>query len=85
MAHREGTAEKYNRVFEKNKSSVEASKKLHGVMRNCEKNDKELGTRKAVNESSACELVTADSLGMERAPWKEESLQTLKNLFAEEI
>ena len=40
MAHQEGTAEKYYRVFEKNKSSVKASKKLHGVMRNCEKNKK---------------------------------------------
>ena len=47
-----------------------------------EKNDKELGTRKEVNEY---ELVTANSLGMERAPWKEESLQTLQNLFAKEI
>ena len=85
MAHQEGTAEKYYRVFEKNKSSVKASKKLHGVMRNCEKNDKELGTRKEVNEFSEYELVTANSLGMERAPWKEESLQTLQNLFAKEI
>ena len=54
-------------------------------MRNCEKNDKELGTRKEVNEFSEYELVTANSLGMERAPWKEESLQTLQNLFAKEI
>ena len=54
-------------------------------MRNCEKNDKELGTRKEVNEFREYELVTANSLGMERAPWKEESLQTLQNLFAKEI
>ena len=46
-------------------------------MRNCEKNDEELGTRKAVDESNESELVTADSLGTERAPWKEESLQAL--------
>ena len=57
----------------------------HGVIRNCEKDDKKLGTRKAVNEFNECELVTAASLGMERAPWKEESLQALQNLFAEEI
>ena len=50
-----------------------------------EKNDKELGTRKEVNEFSEYELVTANSLGMERAPWKEESLQTLQNLFGKEI
>ena len=85
MAHREGTAEKYYRLFGKNKSSVKASKKLHGVMRNCEENDKELRTRKAINKSSESELVTADSPGTERAPWKEESLQALLNLFAEEI
>ena len=85
MAHRECTAEKYDRLSEKNKLSVKASKKLHGIMRNCEENDKELSTRKAVNGSSECELVTADSPGTERAPWKEESLQALLNLFAEEI
>ena len=34
----------------------------HGVIRNCEKDDKKLGTRKAVNESNECELVTAASL-----------------------
>ena len=44
-----------------------------------------MGTRKAVNESNECEPVTAASLGMKRAPWKEESLQALQNLFAEEI
>ena len=43
-------------------------------MRNCEKNDEELGTRKAVDESNESELVTADSLGTERAPWKEDVL-----------
>ena len=43
-------------------------------MRNCEKNDKELGTRKEVNEFSEYELVTANSLRMERAPWKEDVL-----------
>ena len=43
-------------------------------MRNCEENDKKLSTRKAVNESSESELVTADSPGTERAPWKEDVL-----------
>ena len=68
MAHRECTAEKYDRLSEKNKTFVKASKKLHGIMRNCEENDKELSTGKAVNESSECELLTADSPGTERAP-----------------
>ena len=67
MAHRECTAEKYDRLSEKNKIFVKASKKLHGIMRNCEENDKELSTGKAVNESE-CELLTADSPGTERAP-----------------
>lgn len=49
----------------------------NSFMRNCEKNDEEPGTRKAVDESNESELVTADSLGTERAPWKEESLQAL--------
>ena len=38
-----------------------------------------------VNESNECELVTADSQGTERAPWKEELLQALQNLFTGEI
>ena len=38
-----------------------------------------------VNESNEYELVTADCQGTERAPWKEELLQALQNLFAEEI
>ena len=36
MAHRENTAQKYHRVLEKSKSSVKASQKLHGIMRNTE-------------------------------------------------
>ena len=34
MAHWEDTTQKYYRVFEKRKSSVKASQKLHGIMRN---------------------------------------------------
>ena len=34
MAHRESTAEKYYRVFDKRRSSVKASEVLHGIMRN---------------------------------------------------
>ena len=37
MAHRESTAEKYYRVFDKRRSSVKASEVLHGIMRNPEK------------------------------------------------
>ena len=33
MAHRESTAEKYYRLFDKRKSSVKASRALHGMMR----------------------------------------------------
>ena len=54
-------------------------------MRNCENNDKELGTRKAANESGECELVIADSLGTNKLPGKKVLLQALQNLFAEEI
>ena len=54
-------------------------------MRNFEKNDKELGTRKAANESGECELVIADSLGTNKLPGKKVLLQALQNLFAEEI
>lgn len=33
MAHRETTAQKYYRIFDKTKSSVKGSQKLHGIMR----------------------------------------------------
>ena len=39
MAHRESTAEKYYRVFDKSRSSVKASQVLHGMMRNEEKSN----------------------------------------------
>ena len=41
MAHRESTAEKYYRVFDKSRSSVKASQILHGIMRNAEKRSEE--------------------------------------------
>lgn len=33
MAHHKDTAQKYYQVFERNKSSVQASRKLFGIMR----------------------------------------------------
>lgn len=39
MAHRESTAEKFYRVFDKSRSSVMASQVLHGMMRNEEKSN----------------------------------------------
>ena len=37
MAHRESTAERYYRVFEKRRSSVKVPHALHRIMRNAEK------------------------------------------------
>ena len=87
MAHREETATKYYRVFEKNKSSVKASQKLHAVMRNCEANDKGERTEKALDESQSneSEHIAASSPVIVRSPWKEESVKALCDVFAEEI
>ena len=41
MAHRESTAEKHYRVFDKSRSSVMASEVLHGIMRKAENNSEE--------------------------------------------
>lgn len=84
MAHQEGTAEKYYRILEKNKSSVKASQKLHGVMRNPEKSDR---VQRAENdtESNESEILAASPSDTVRSPWKKESVKALCDLFAEEI
>lgn len=87
MAHREDTAAKYYRVFDKNKSSVKASQKLHGIMRNSEEIDKEERTEKALDESkmNESEHFATSSPIIVRFPWKEEAVKAMFELFEEEI
>ena len=89
MAHREDTAQKYYRVFEKGKSSVKASQKLHQIMRNTdessETNQQAQTSLQEVTEDDT-EIQERQNIGKpERVPWKEESISALKTLFAEEI
>ena len=87
MAHREDTAQKYYRVFEKSKSSVKASIKLYGIMRNADDS-----SEAEEQEQTDLEDVTKDDTKIqdkvllpERVPWKEESINAIQAVFAEEI
>ena len=89
MAHREDTAQKYYRVFEKGKSSVKASQKLHGIMRNTEdsgETDQQAQTSlQEVTDDDAEIQERQNPIKPERVPWKEESINAIQTLFADEI
>ena len=55
MAHREPTAEKYYRVFDKSRSSVKASQVLHGMMRNEEQSNEKRIKEKTEERATARE------------------------------
>ena len=84
MAHREDTAQKYYRVFEKSKSSVKAFQKLSGIMRNDTIQQAQESTEDANQEGAA--KATEDETPMPgRALWNEELKNAVQTLFAEEI
>ena len=86
MAHREVTVQKYYRVLEKGKSSVKASQKLHGIMRNPDQSTSKQQAQ--TNSQEVTERNTAvqdESLMAERERWREESINAIRTLFAEEI
>ena len=88
MAHRESTAQKYYRVFEKSKSSVNASQKLHKIMREEKKrgNGEQPEERLDEPSSSAFESIEDNTLKTTtRSPWEKDSLEALQTLFANEI
>lgn len=80
MAHRESTAEKYYRHTEKTKSSVKASQRLHATMRGYSPTKKENETVEKCRED-----IQEESAPLSRSPWKEDSLQALREIFEEEI
>lgn len=88
MAHRETTAEKYYRIFDKTKSSVKASQTLHGIMRDSSQEKEKQETvensdeMKDIRDESA---LKDQSATLTRSPWNENSVTALKALFAEEI
>ena len=89
MAHREDTAQKYYRVFEKSKSSVKASQKLHGIMKNTdERNEADQQAQTSLQDGTEDDTEIQERQKLrkpERVTWKEESVSALKALFAEEI
>jgi len=89
MAHQEETAQKYYRVFEKSKSSVKASQTLHGIMRNTDESSENLQpTQTSLPEATKDDTKIQEGQNPrkpERVPWKEESINAIQTLFAEEI
>ena len=97
MAHRESTAEKYYRVFDKSRSSVKASQVLHGMMRNEEKsNEKRLkekteeksnsgSVEEMTNEKSNSGSVEEMTNDKRNSQSLEEKMDAIKKLFGPEI
>ena len=85
MAHREDTAQTYYRVFEKSKSSVRVSQKLHGIMQS-HGEDKSTPETYPANpqvdeDTTGCNPSDpATSSLTKRSPWKEDSLQAIRTL-----
>lgn len=50
MAHRESTAEKYYRLFDKRKTSVKASQALHGMMREATQEEEKQESKQTVEK-----------------------------------
>ena len=86
MAHHKITAQKYYRVLEKSKTSVKASQKLHGIMRNTDestsKQQAQTYSQEVTEDNTA---VQDESLMAEWERWREKSINTIQTLFAEEI
>lgn len=87
IAHREITEQKYYRVLEKSKSSVKASQKLRGIMRNTDESSRAKQQAQTYPHEVTVDdtAVQDESLVAEGAPWREESMDAIRTLFAEEI
>lgn len=85
MAHRESTAEKYYRLFDKRKSSVKASQALHGMMRETEQKEEKQESKQAVEQFPENNDFQDKCVPTARSPWNEDSLKAVQALFQEEI
>ncbi|PFX18261.1 hypothetical protein AWC38_SpisGene17384 [Stylophora pistillata] len=86
MAHREETAQKYYRVFEKSKSSVKASRNVSRIMRNDTSLEALDGTEDESEEGTGDAKATEVETPLSgRKIWNEERKSTVRTLFAEEI
>lgn len=84
MAHRESTAEKYYRLFDKRKSSVKASQALHGMMRETEQKEEKQESKQAVEQFPENNDFQDKCVPRTRSPWNEDSLKAVQALFQEE-
>lgn len=100
MAHRESTAEKYYRVFDKHRSSVKASQMLHGMMRNAEKEElfqtgkeveeengksNEDGVEEKMEELAQTGKEAEEETETSKEERVEEKMNAIKQLFGPEI
>ena len=89
MAHREDTAQKYYRVFEKSKSSVKASQRLHGIMRNSGHGETVTCSEELpdTEQKNVCEMHATgeQSSCTKRSPWTEDAIEAVQSVFKEEI
>ena len=97
MAHRESTAEKYYRVFDKSRSSVKASQVLHGMMPKEENSNKKRLKEKTeeksnsgsveemTNEKSNTGSVEEMTNEKRNSQSLEEKMDAIKKLFGPEI
>lgn len=83
MAHRESTAEKYYRLFDKRKSSVKASQALHGMMRETEQKEEKQESKQAVEQFPENNDFQDKCVPTARSPWNEDSLKAVQALFQE--
>ena len=87
MAHRENTAQKYYRVFEKGKSLVKASQKLNTIMRSHAHHENSRHTLPAeedckIPDSTLDDVARSTS---KRVSWNEDELAAIRSIFQEEI
>lgn len=85
MAHRESTAEKYYRLFDKRKSSVKASQALHGMMREATQEEEKQESKQAVEKFPENIDFQDKRILTARSPWNKDLLTAVQALFQEEI
>ena len=85
MAHRESTAEKYYRLFDKRKSSVKASQALHGMMREATQEEEKQESKQTVEKFPENIDFQDKHILTARSPWNKDSLTAVQALFQEEI
>ena len=85
MAHKEGTAERFYRLKEKEKACIQTASSLTTIMRSAELKKGIEGTLPTATTSHNVSLAADDRNNEERMLWDEEQVVTLKDVFCTEI